>query len=201
MSTPEPPRDENPFDFSISEAIAPIRQVAENAIATQARRGSVVLFFVSGLQLVFVFLFSSTLVGAIVERNRWAEVAPNAEPTHPLVFFSCGLGAILGFTFLALGFWARKDPLLAPALGLGLFVTANLFDFILLFGFGLPLLPGGFWFWLLRMFIVVLLIDAIRAGVAYRRIVNKLIVEAAEPRGPGHARPELNPTAGSDQII
>jgi hypothetical protein len=183
MSTQDPLLEGNPFDFASSDAIAPIRQVAENAIAKQARRGSIVLFLVSGLQLVFTFLFGATLVGAIIERNRWMELAPNANvaPIHPLVFFSCGLGAVLGLAFLGLGFWTRKDPLLAPALGLGLFVIANLFDFVLLFGFGLPLLPGGLWFWLLRLFIIVLLIDAIRAGLAYRRIVNKLILEAAAP--------------------
>jgi len=183
MAPGDPLPEGNPFDFVSSGAIAPIRQVAENAIATQARRGSVVLFFVSGLQLVFTFLFTTTLVGTIIELNRWAGLARNPDEfrIHPLVFISCGLGLVLGLTFLGLGFWARKDPLLAPSIGLGLYVAANLFDFILLFGFGLTLLPGGMWFWLLRLFIFVLLIDAIRAGLAYRQIVNKLILEAAAP--------------------
>ena len=50
------------------------------------------------------------------------------------------------------------------------------------FGFGVPILPPGFWFWLLRVFIIMLLIDGIRAGLAYQRIVNKLIVELGEAR-------------------
>src|SRR5579859_6313340 len=107
MSTEEP----NPFAFDATDAVAPIRQVAENAIARHARRGSIVLFFVGGLQLVFMFLFGMMLVALIAERIRL-----NQEEIgiHPLVFFSFALGVILGIVFLGLGFWSRRDPLLAP---------------------------------------------------------------------------------------
>lgn len=172
----------NPFDFSSPGDISPIRQVAENAIARQARRGSVVLFFVGGLQLIFMFLFTGVLVGEMIRLHEEARFLQDpAQARLPfVVYFSYGLGLILGGLFVGLAFWARTDPLLASLIGLGVYLGANAFDFLLLFGFGITILPAGSWFWLLRIFIILLLIDAIRAGLAYRRIVNKLIVELGQ---------------------
>jgi hypothetical protein len=172
----------NPFDFSSPADVSPIRQVAQNAIGRQARRGSLVLFFVGGLQLIFMFLFTGVLVGEMIRLNEAARFLQDpAEASLPLVvYFYYALGLILGGLFVGLAFWARSDPLLASLIGLGVYLGANAFDFLLLFGFGITILPAGSWFWLLRIFIVLLLIDAIRAGFAYRRIVNKLIVELGE---------------------
>lgn len=173
--TAQPPAaDEQPvgpdvFNFSSPGEVAPIRQIAQNAIASQVRRGQIVLFFVGGLQLA--------VVGHIAKMNQWAMQNPAQLSNDPLVSFTFGLGVLLGILFLAAGFWVRLDPLLAPAVGLGIYLTANLFDAVLLFGFGMTLLPAGLCLWLPRFFIVVLLIDAIRAGMAYRQIVNRLIVE------------------------
>src|SRR5262249_2481630 len=138
--------DPNPFDFASAEPIAPIRQVAENAIARHARRGSVVLFFVGGMQLVYIFLFGMHILGEIARLNQLIPFDP-ALDIHPLVFFSFGLGVLLGALFVGLGVWTRHDPILAPSLGLGFYVGANVFDIILLFGFNLALMPSGVLFW------------------------------------------------------
>jgi hypothetical protein len=167
--------DPNPFDFDATEPVAPIRQLAENTIARHARRSCIVLCFVGGLQLVFMFLvFVPSGINWL-----WA-VNPENLIFHPQFYLWFAAGVILGIFFLVLGFWAQSDPLLPPILGLGLYVGANLLDAILFFDFAITLLPAGPWFWLLRVFIVVLLIDAIRAGLAYFKIVNKLIVEIGD---------------------
>src|SRR5262245_37796078 len=184
MSLPEhrtpPPADPDPFDFAVSDGVAPIRRSAARVIASQARRGSLLLFLVGLLQLVFMVLFTASLIAAIVELNRLAELVGQAPGLHPLVYVSYALGLFSTGLFLALGFWARRDPVLAPTIGLAVYLGIHAFDLVLFFGFGLSLMLSGPWFWFLRGFIVVLFIDAIRAGLAYSRIVNKLIMEMGE---------------------
>ena len=160
--------DLNPFDFSSPADISPIRQVAETAIARQARRGSVVLFFVGGVQLVFMVLFTGFLASEILRLQELANFVQDPEEARlPVVlYFSYALGLILGGLFVGLAIWARADPLLASMIGLGVYLGANAFDLFMYFGFGVPILPPGFWFWLLRVFIIMLLIDGIRAGLA-----------------------------------
>jgi hypothetical protein len=174
MNAPDP----KPFDFSSSQATAPIRCAAQQAVASQARRGAFVLFLVGGLQFVFMFLFTTILVGETLRLRRLEQpVAPVDSAIPPLVYVSYAIGVGLAALFVGLGFWARRDPLLASIIGLACYLGASIFDLVLSFGYGLTLLPGGAWSLLLRAFIVVLLIDAIRAGAAYKRIVNRLIAE------------------------
>jgi hypothetical protein len=171
------------FDFTSSSAIPAIRLTAQDAIARQARRGSVTLLLVAGLQLIFVVLFTLQLIRSNLWLNdlKGRGYDPSQLSMHWLVYFSYGLAVLLGVLFLALGIWARKDPLLAACIGLGVYVGVNVLDLIWLFAFGLEVLPGGCLSLPVVCLIVVLLIDAIRASLVYRRLVNKLIVEIRPP--------------------
>jgi hypothetical protein len=173
-------QDENPFDFTPSGSISTLRLTAQDAVGKQARRSSITLFVVAGLQAVFMVFFTLALVQAFLRMREWESYG--ADPSQLrlplLVYVSYALGLLLGSFFLALALWARRDPLLATILGLVVFIGANVFDTVLVFGFGLAVLPGGPFLWLERIFVIVLLGDALRASLVYRRIVNKLIVEA-----------------------
>lgn len=161
----------DPLDFTAGTSA--IRQTAENTIGQQARRGQIVLFVVGGIQLAFMVFFTLWFL----------QVAQHVEDFSQrlMAAVSWTLGLMLGGLFVSLGFWARRDPLLASAIGLGIYLAANLIDVLLYFGYGIFLLPGVWgYFYLLRLFIIVLLIDAIRAGLAYKRIVNRLILETRQ---------------------
>jgi hypothetical protein len=174
----------SPFDFSPPGSISPLRLSAQSEIGKQARRGAITLFVVAGLQAVFMVFFTIALIATLVRLRQWEpHVADPAQLRLPmLIYVSYGSGLLLLMVFLGLGFWTRRDPLLASIMGFTIFLAANVFDLVLAFGFGLGftfgsgigLMCGG---WFVRCFIGLLLLDAIRASLAYRRIVNKLILE------------------------
>lgn len=169
--------DPSAFAFVSATGHASIRNTAENAIAQEVRRGTIFLFFIGGAQLAFMLFVTIRMAGEFGRLNQPLAFGDNPADRQ-LIFLAWGLGLMVGGTFVGLGFWARRDPVLAPKVGLGLYVAANLVDIALSTGYGIMLLPGGWpWFWVFRGVFVVFLLDAIRAGVAYKRIVNRMIEE------------------------
>lgn len=156
--------------FKFTSTDDSIRQTAENAIAQQVNRGEIVLYVIGGAQLVFMRYFVPFNTGRL-----------SLSDAPLLVLFCLALGILFGSVFIGLGFWSRRDPLLASITALCVYVVANVMDLLFVFGFGIMLLPSGLWFWLIRVLLVVFLIDAIRAAAAYKRIVNKMIAEMRDP--------------------
>ncbi|MBM4072611.1 MAG: hypothetical protein FJ271_27340 [Planctomycetes bacterium] len=151
--------------FKFTSTHDSIRQTAENAIAYQTGRGRRLLFVLGGAQLGFMWLFTVTLADEFRRRND-------------LVLMTWFLGIMIGSLFIGLGFWSRRDPLLASVIALSVYLAANVTDLVLFFGLGIMLLPGGWlWFWVIRAVLVAFLIDSVRAALAYKRIVNKMIEE------------------------
>jgi hypothetical protein len=99
----------------------------------------------------------------ILAAGRAVGVGTENVVVNPLVY---GIVFGLAFVFLVLSLWARKSPLPASIVGLVVFCTVHLLDAV---ANPLTLLNGI----LVKIIIVVLLIQAIMAGVRHREALRQ----------------------------
>ena len=125
------------------------RSLQADELSKQAKKAAGALLAVAIIQVVF---------GAIVVFALMPANVP--QQTRNIVMVSVfGIAAV----FFALYFWARKQPLPASIVGLVLFVTMHLLDALA----DPTALARGI---LMKIIIVVILVNAIQAGVKHRQL-------------------------------
>ncbi len=87
---------------------------------------------------------------------------PAAKGAPMVLFVMLGIGAL----FFGLAIWARKDPFPAAIAGLVVFVTLHLIEAVM----DPPSLVRGI---IVKVIVIVVLVNAIKAGAQHREILNQ----------------------------
>lgn len=109
-----------------------------------------ILQFLSGV--VFYFILKNT-----------ADANLDAAEQERIILFAVSVVVGLGIIFAVLAIWARKSPLPASIVGFTLYVTVQLVDAL---ADPMTLAKG----WLIKAFIIIALINAIKAGVKHKKL-------------------------------
>ena len=174
------------------------RQVLEEELRKQTKKASLALGIVAGLTTAGALLFA-VLIFAI---------DPPAGQPLPITGLDVALNLFIAAIFWALFFWARKNPLPPAIVGLVLYITMTVLQIVLLMmlvrnerlereamgieepvgsGAGTSGMPGigGIW---LKIFIIIMFVQAIQAGVKHRKLKQQMAAANAAPPG-AHALP------------
>ncbi|MGZ9124713.1 MAG: zinc-ribbon domain-containing protein [Candidatus Binatia bacterium] len=130
------------------------RQLVSEELQRYAKKAKNALLAVAIIQCVF-----GLIIYGVASANL-----PSGQSLPPIVLITIfGIGAI----FFGLYAWARHSPLPAAIVGLTLFVTMHLVDGLVdptQFGRGI----------IMKVIIVVMLVQAIQAGIKYKRLLPQL---------------------------
>ncbi len=172
------------------------QQVLEEELRKQTKKASIALGVVAGLTTAGAILFA-VLIFAIDP--------PDGQPL-PITGVDVVINLFVAGIFWALFVWARKNPLPPAIVGLVLYITMTVLQIILLAMFvrdaraereamgivepagsgasssGMPGI-GGLW---LKIFIIVMFVQAIQAGVKHRKLKQQI---AASNAAGAHAVP------------
>lgn len=136
----------------------------ENA-AKQATKAAAPLLFVAVIQ----FVMAMVLVGMLLAGPESA--LPKSEQFQqflkPVVV---GFVIGIGFIFLLLYLWARKNPFPAAIVGLVFYITVHLLDVL---ADPKSIFRGA----LLKIIVITLLVKAIAAGARHRRLIGGVVAK------------------------
>ena len=170
------------------------QQVLEEELRKQTKKASIALGIVAGLTTAGAILFA-VLIFAI-------EPPPDGRAL-PITGLDVALNLFIAAIFWALFFWARKNPLPPAIVGLVLYITMTVLQIVLLLmlvrnerlereamgieepvgsGAGTSGMPGigGLW---LKIFIIIMFVQAIQAGVKHRKLKQQIAAANAAPAG------------------
>ncbi|GEM_PF-6511249 len=178
--TPSPaaPSPDDPFSFDAATSEVVSTGAIDRYILRQARRVYLVM-------LIIGFLSILCNAGEMLTSYNAVQMAEKAKNTPGLFYIGpspslmrvvlivSSAGLIAGLVFVGLAFWARNNPLPPAIIGLVIYVifavVATIIDFSAGAAFGLM----SIWGWIWKLIIILLFVDAIRAGLVLRRRLQR----------------------------